>query len=135
MIYKFLTIQLFDFKQIKSIRGVLENHNDKINLIYSYEQILWQGPMFINIFKNEICNKNLLFVVNCKDNVNLVLKFLRLGLKHIIFFSEDKIINFKIKCLSEKYQSQIYYLNKFKKIYNLYDDSEIKSFLKYYYKN
>ena len=130
MIYEIPAFNFSNLEQGKYISKVIKKSEIKLNLIYSYNQLKWQGPLYVRDLFKKIQNKNIFFHVDCKNNYGSVLQVMRTEISNIIFSSNDQIIDSKIMSLSEQYSSKIFSLKKFKKFYLINETNDIKFFMK-----
>ena len=129
MIYEIPAFNFSNLEQGKYISKVIKKSGIKLNLIYSYNQLKWQGPLYVGDLYKNIQNKNIFFHVDCKNNYGKVLQVMRTEINNIIFSSNDHIINSKILSLSKQYNSKIFSLKKFKKFYLINETNDIKFFM------
>ena len=130
MIYEIPAFNFSNLEQGEYISKITAKSKIKLNLIYSYNQLKWQGPLYIKDLFKKLRNKNIFFHVDCKSNYGNVLQIIRTDIDNIIFSSNDEIINNKIQNLSEQYKSRIFDVKKFKKIHLMDESIDIKFFMK-----
>ena len=100
-IYENLTFLSNDYKD--ALNFYEKNNNRKINILYSFKAILWQGPALVKDIEKKLKKKNLNFIVEANFNVGLALSLIRLNFKYISLSQEidDEIVK-KIQSMAKK---------------------------------
>ncbi|MDC3091908.1 hypothetical protein OA848_05935 [Rickettsiales bacterium] len=127
-IYGMPTFNFSNLEQGEYISKITNKSKIKINLIYSYNLVNWQGPMYVRDLLKKLINKNIFYYVDCGNNYRSVLEIIRTDIENIIFSCNDKTINKKIKSLSGRYNLKIFSMNKFKKYYPINETNNISFF-------
>lgn len=125
MIYELPTFVFFNLNQGKYLSRISKKNKLKFNLIYAYEQLVWQGPFYLKKIFSELEDEKLNCIAECKENTGFVLSLLRIGIRNLNFFSQNVNLNIKVINLAEKYGSRIFLFEKFKKIHVLSNANEI----------
>ena len=128
MIYELPSLNFFNLYQGKLISKIFNKSEQKINLIYSYYQVVWQGPAMVFEVVKKLENSRIFCLVDCKNNVGLTLSFLRIGIKKIVFDSSNNNSR-KIDDIACKYKAKLFDKKKFEnKIFlkNFTSDHEFK---------
>ena len=100
-IYENLTFLSNDYKD--ALNFYEKNKKKKINILYSFKAILWQGPTLVKDIEIKLKKKNLNFIVEANSNVGLALSLIRLNFKYISLSQEiDNTILKKIQSIAKK---------------------------------
>lgn len=130
MIYELPTFVFFNLDQGKYLSRISKKNKLKFNLIYAYDQLVWQGPFYIKKIFSELEDEKLNCIAECMGNTGFVLSLLRIGIRKLNFFSQNVNLNKKVLNLAEKYDSKIFLFKKFKKIHVLSKANEINFYQK-----
>ena len=127
MIYDHPTFMFYNLNQGLFILNTLKNSNIKINLIYPYSKLVWQGPLYLkNLFK-KLEDSNIYLFAESNNDLGLILNLIRTQIKFIVININDKIIEKKLKNISIKYKTKIINKDNFKKLYEFrYEISDKK---------
>ena len=116
MIYDHPTFIFYNLNQGLFILNTLKNSNIKINLIYPYSKLVWQGPLYLkNLFK-KLEGRNIYLFAESNNDLGLILNLIRTQIKFIVININDKIIEKKLKNISIKYKTKIINKDNFKKL-------------------
>ena len=100
-IYENLTFLSHNYKE--ALNFYKENKNEKINILYSFKSILWQGPSFVKDIEEKFKKKNLNFIVEANLNIGLALSLIKLNFKYLSISREiDNEIVKKIQSIAKK---------------------------------
>ena len=127
MIYDHPTFIFYNLNQGLFILNTLKNSDIKINLIYPYSKLVWQGPLYLkNLFK-KLERGNIYLFAESNNDLGLILNLIRTQIKFIVININDKIIQKKLKNISIKYETKIISKDNFKKLYEFrYEISDKK---------
>ena len=127
MIYDHPTFTFYNLNQGLFILNTLKNSDIKINLIYPYSKLVWQGPLYLkNLFK-KLEGSNIYLFAESNNDLGLILNLIRTQIKFIVININDKIIQKKLKNISIKYETKIISKDNFKKLYEFrYEISDKK---------
>tara|TARA_E500000178_G_C16855095_1_gene676974 strand:+ start:331 stop:756 length:426 start_codon:yes stop_codon:yes gene_type:complete len=127
MIYDHPTFIFYNLNQGLFILNTLKNSDIKINLIYPYSKLVWQGPLYLkNLFK-KLESSNIYLFADSNNDLGLILNLIRTQIKFIVININDKIIQKKLKNISIKYETKIISKDNFKKLYEFrYEISDKK---------
>ena len=127
MIYDHPTFTFYNLNQGLFILNTLKNSDIKINLIYPYSKLVWQGPLYLkNLFK-KLESSNIYLFADSNNDLGLILNLIRTQIKFIVININDKIIQKKLKNISIKYETKIISKDNFKKLYEFrYEISDKK---------
>lgn len=127
MIYDHPTFIFYNLNQGLFILNTLKNSDIKINLIYPYSKLVWQGPLYLkNLFK-KLEGSNIYLFAESNNDLGLILNLIRTQIKFIVININDKIIQKKLKNISIKYETKIISKDNFKKLYEFrYEISDKK---------
>lgn len=114
MVYDSPSLSFFNLHQGQILLKLLQNTEQKINLIYSYYQALWQGPFMVFETIKKLDTNRIICLVDCQNNVGLTLSFLRIGIKKIVFKSNDIQLSKKINEIANEYGAFLFDKEKFK---------------------
>ena len=111
-IYEYLTFLSYDHKE--ALNFYKENKNKKINILYSFKSILWQGPYLVKDIEKKFTKKNLNFIVEANLNVGLAISLIRLNFKYLSVSKElDNEIMKKIQSIAQKRKVKILFTENF----------------------
>ena len=100
-IYENLTFLSHDYKE--ALNFYKKNKNIKINILYSFKSILWQGPPLVKDIEKKFIKKNLNFIVEANLNIGLALSLIRLKFKYLSLSQEiDHEIMKKIQSIAQE---------------------------------
>ena len=117
MIYDHPTFMFYNLNQGLFVLNTLKKTNIKINLIYPYSKLVWQGPLYLkNLFK-KLEKSNIFLFAESNNDLGLILNLIRSQINYIIININDKIIDKKLKNMSAKYNTEIFKKDNFKKLY------------------
>ena len=127
MIYDHPTFIFYNLNQGLFILNTLKNSDIKINLIYPYSKLVWQGPLYLkNLFK-KLESSNIYLFADSNNDLGLILNLIRTQIKFIVININDKIIQKKLKNISIKYETKIISKDNFIKLYEFrYEISDKK---------
>ena len=127
MIYDHPTFMFYNLNQGLFVLNTLKNTNIKINLIYPYSKLVWQGPLYLkNLFKR-LEKRNIFLFAESNNDLGLILNLIRAQINYIIININDKIVDKKLKNISDKYNTEIFNKDNFKILYELgYEISDRK---------
>ena len=127
MIYDHPTFIFYNLNQGLFILNTLKNSDIKINLIYPYSKLVWQGPLYLkNLFK-KLERGNIYLFAESNNDLGLILNLIRTQIKFIVININDEIIEKKLKNISIKYKTKIIKKDNFKKLYGFrYEISDKK---------
>ena len=127
MIYDHPTFIFYNLNQGLFILNTLKNSDIKINLIYPYSKLVWQGPLYLkNLFK-KLERGNIYLFAESNNDLGLILNLIRTQIKFIVININDEIIEKKLKNISIKYKTKIINKDNFKKLYEFrYEISDKK---------
>ena len=127
MIYDHPTFIFYNLNQGLFILNTLKNSDIKINLIYPYSKLVWQGPLYLkNLFK-KLERGNIYLFAESNNDLGLILNLIRTQIKFIVININDEIIEKKLKNISIKYKTKIINKDNFKKLYEFrYEISDRK---------
>ena len=80
-IYENLTFLSRDYKEALNFHK--QNKNKKINILYSFKSILWQGPALVKDVEKRIKKKNINFIVEANLSIGLALYLMRHNFKYL----------------------------------------------------
>ena len=80
-IYENLTFLSHDYKE--ALNFYKKNKNKKINILYSYKSVLWQGPPLVKDIEKSFKRKKINFIVEANLNVGIALSLIRLNFKYL----------------------------------------------------
>ena len=116
-IYENLTFLSCDYKE--TINFYKKNKKKKINILYSFKSILWQGPTLVKDIEKKLQKKKLIFIVEADLNIGLALSLIRLNFKYISLSKEiDKEIIKKIQSIAKKKKIIILFTENFLNLEN-----------------
>ena len=100
-IYENLTFLSHNYPE--ALNFYKENNNKKINILYSFKSILWQGPPLVKDIEKKLKNKNLNFIAEANLNVGLALSLIKLNFKYLSISRDidDKIMK-KIQSMAQR---------------------------------
>jgi len=100
-IYENLTFLSHDYKE--ALNFYKENKNKKINILYSFKSILWQGPTLVKDIERKFKKKNINFIVEANLNIGLALSLIRLNFKYLSLSKKlDNDIIIKIQSIAKE---------------------------------
>ena len=100
-IYENLTFLSHDYEE--ALNFYKKNKNKKINILYSFKSILWQGPSLVKDIEKKLKNKKLNFIVEANLNIGLALSLIRLNFKYLSISQKiDNEIMKKIQSIAKK---------------------------------
>lgn len=115
MTYNLPTFNFFNLEQGKFLSEIVKNSDTNVNLVYSYYQVIWQGPFIAKHIFEELNTKKVTCLIDCQDNIEYSLSFLRIGIKKIIVKIENKVMKKKLLSLAKNSGSELFEMTKFKK--------------------
>ena len=116
-IYEYLTFLSYDHKE--ALNFYKENKNKKINILYSFKSILWQGPYLVKDIEKKFTKKNLNFIVEANLNVGLAISLIRLNFKYLSVSKElDDEIMKKIQSMAKEKKVTVLYTENFLNLKN-----------------
>ncbi len=116
-IYENLTFLSHDYKE--TINFYKKNKKKKINILYSFKSILWQGPSLVKDIEIKLKKKKLTFIVEANLNVGLALSLIRLNFKYLSLSKKiDKEIMKKIQSIAKDKKVIILFTENFINIEN-----------------
>mgnify|MGYP001164187147 FL=1 len=80
-IYENLTFLSHNYQE--ALNFYKENNKKKINILYSFKSILWQGPPLVKDIEKKFKKKNLNFIVEANLNVGLALSLIKLNFRYL----------------------------------------------------
>ena len=80
-IYENLTFLSHNYKE--ALNFYKKNKNKKINILYSFKSVLWQGPSLVKDIEKSFKRKNINFIVEANLNVGLALSLIRLNFRYL----------------------------------------------------
>ena len=114
-IYDLLTVEFTNFKDVEDF--LRKNKTSKINIFYTNQYLLFQGPHVMNEFKILFDKKKVNLIAEVGKNIGLALTLIELEVKKIsISKSLDSDLTKKIKSLAKKKEIEILITEKFKSI-------------------
>ncbi len=100
-IYENLTFLSRDYKE--ALNFYKQNKNKKINILYSFKSILWQGPTLVKDVEKKFKKKNLNFIVEANLNIGLSLSLIRHNFKYLSVSKDlDNEIMKKIQSIAKE---------------------------------
>ena len=116
------TFYIRNLKEAKKIKALAEKKKKGANLIYSYQNSMWQGSLLIKQIELEIESRFVNFFIECPKNQNKLTSYLNAGIKKYTsnFFEKKKneLIEI-IECSDGFFFSK----ERFKKIYFIEDEN------------
>ncbi len=114
-VYEYLTIKFSNLNEIKTLLKKI--NNSKINIIWSFESLSWQGPHMMKQFKILLNDKRINFIGEVGENIGLALTLIELEIKKIsVSIKLDKNLKEKIESLANKQGIEVLITERFKKI-------------------
>ena len=116
-IYENLTFLSHDYEE--ALNFYKKNKNKKINILYSFKSILWQGPPLVKDIEKKLKNKNLNFIVEANLNIGLALSLIRLNFKYLSISQkiDDEIMK-KIQSIAKEEKVIILFTENFLNLEN-----------------
>jgi len=116
-IYENLTFLSHDYKE--ALNFYKQNKNKKINILYSFKSILWQGPALVKDVEKKFIKKRLNFIVEANLNVGLALSLMRLNFKYLSVSRDlDNEIMKKIQSIAKEKKVIILFTENFLNLEN-----------------
>ena len=116
-IYENLTFLSHNYKE--ALNFYKKNKSKKINILYSFKSVLWQGPFLVKDIEKKLKKKNLNFIVESNSNIGLALSLIRLNFKYLSISQEiDNEIMKKIKSIAKEKRVSILFTENFLNLEN-----------------
>tara|TARA_B100000035_G_C20759030_1_gene447475 strand:+ start:171 stop:533 length:363 start_codon:yes stop_codon:yes gene_type:complete len=116
-IYEHLTFLSHDCKE--ALNFYKKNKNEKINILYSFKSVLWQGPSLIKDIENNFKRKSINFIVEANLNIGLALSLVRLNFRYISLSQKmDDEITKKIQSIAKEKKVTILFTENFLNLEN-----------------
>jgi hypothetical protein len=80
-IYENLTFLSHNYQE--ALNFYKENRKEKINILYSFKSILWQGPPLVKDIEKKFKKENLNFIVEANLNIGLALSLIKLNFRYL----------------------------------------------------
>ena len=80
-IYENLTFLSYNYKE--ALNFYKKNKNKKINILYSFKSVLWQGPSLVKDVEKSLKRKKMNFIVEANLNVGLALSLIRENFEYL----------------------------------------------------
>ena len=111
-IYENLTFLSHNYQE--ALNFYKENNNKKINILYSFKSILWQGPPLVKDIEKKFKKKNLNFIVEANLNIGLALSLIKLNFRYLSISQniDDEIMK-KIQSIAQKRKVKILFTENF----------------------
>ena len=111
-IYENLTLLTNDLDKALEFSNI--HKKKKINILYSFQAILWQGPNLIKTIEEKLKKKNLFFIAEVNTNIGIALSLLQLNLKYLSISKKmDYELQNKIISIAKKRNIEILISEKF----------------------
>ena len=116
-IYENLTFLSHNYKE--ALNFYKKNKSKKINILYSFKSVLWQGPSLVKDIEKKLKKKDLNFIVESNLNIGLALSLIRLNFKYLSISQEiDNEIMRKIQSIAKKERVIILFTENFLNLEN-----------------
>ena len=116
-IYENLTFLSHNYKE--ALNFYKKNKSKKINILYSFKSVLWQGPSLVKYIEKKLKKKDLNFIVESNLNIGLALSLIRLNFKYLSISQEiDNEIMRKIQSIAKKERVIILFTENFLNLEN-----------------
>ena len=116
-IYENLTYLSRNYQE--AINFCKKNKSKKINILYSFKSVLWQGPFLVKDIEKKLKKKNLNFIVESNLNIGLALSLIRLNFKYLSISQEiDNEIMKKIQSIAKEKRVIILFTENFLNLEN-----------------
>ena len=114
-VYEYLTIKFSNLDEVKTV--LKKFNNSKINIIWSFESLSWQGPHMMKQFNLLLNDKRINFIAEVGEDIGLALTLIELEIKKIsVSTNLDKNLREKIESLAKKQGIDVLITQRFKKI-------------------
>ena len=116
-IYENLTFLSHNYQE--ALNFYKENNKKKINILYSFKSILWQGAPLVKDIEKKFKKKNLNFIVEANLNVGLALSLIRLNFRYLSISQniDDEIMK-KIQSMAKEKKVTVLYTENFLNLKN-----------------
>jgi hypothetical protein len=112
-IYDYHTFEINDLSDANEIKRKFPKI--KINLLHSYESLVWQGPYYSKIINERFKKKNVNYIVELKQNIGLILATISLDIKMLaISRGIRKEVLEKVLSIAKKKKVEILFIEKLK---------------------
>ena len=111
-IYENLTLLTNDLDKVLEFSR--DYKNKKINILYPFQSILWQGPSLVKTIEEKLKKKNLFFIAEANTNIGVALSLLRLNLEYLSISKKmDHELQNKLISIAKKKNIEILISEKF----------------------
>ena len=116
-IYENLTYLSRNYQE--AINFCKKNKSKKINILYSFKSVLWQGPSLVKDVEKSLKRKKMNFIVEANLNVGLALSLIRENFEYLSLSREidDEIIK-KIQSMAKEKKVTVLYTENFLNLKN-----------------